>query len=86
MAKLYALREPDLTPTQQRGLELMGMIVPIINGEEANAVAAALSVTLGAMVAKFCNTEEEAVKLCSQISGDITRHALDFMCDGHHDV
>jgi hypothetical protein len=76
----------DFTPSQLRGLELMHKMMPILNGEEANAVNVALCVTLGALVAKHCRSEEEAVKLCTAISGDITRHALEFMGGDHGDV
>lgn len=76
----------DFTPTQLRSLELMHRMLPILNGEAANAVNAALCVALGALVAKHCRSEEDAVDLCSKISGDITRHALDFMSGDHGDV
>lgn len=76
----------DLTPTQARSLELMHRMLPILNGEDANAVNGALCIVLGAMVAKHCLSEDEAVKLCAAISGDITRHALEFMSGDHADV
>jgi hypothetical protein len=76
----------DFTPSQIRSMELMGKIFPIIDGEEANAVAGALTIILGMAISKYAKTESQAVRMAGQFGGDISRHALDFMKEGHRDV
>lgn len=76
----------DLTPTQWRSMELAHKMLPIIQGENANAVAGALTFHLGVAIGKCARTEAEAVKMAKDFGGDIARTALDMMTGGNHDV
>ena len=76
----------DLTPTQQRSLELAHKMLPIIQGQNANAIAGALTFHLGVVIGKFAKTEAEAVRMAKDYGGDIARTAIDVMTGGHHDV
>jgi len=76
----------DLTPTQLRSLELTHAILPHIQGEDANAVAGALTFLLGATIGKFATTEAQAVRMAKDFGGDIARGALNIMGGDVHDA
>ena len=76
----------DFTPTQLRSLELGHKMLAIINGEDANAVAGALTFHLGVAIGKFAKSEKEAMRMVSAFSGDIARTALDVMSGSHGDA
>jgi len=67
-------------------MELTCKLGRMCQGEDANAMSSALITMLGLLVAKHCKSEAEAVKLCSELSGDFTRNALEFMGEGHQDA